>query len=199
MNRLFASPYAAPALLLAFVALVMFALGIYTRQLAESGRIAAEQQGAALAAARARYEGAGGERELLTRYSPEYRALADLGFVGAERRANWIDALRVASDATGLPGVQYQIGAQAPLTMPGVAPSTLTQSSMKIDLRLLHEGDLMRFLRALAAERAGVFRVNECSLERAASLLAGSSIQNSLRAECDLAWISAPAPGGGVR
>jgi hypothetical protein len=203
MNRLLSSPYSAPSLLLVFVCLAAFAIGLYSMQLAERGRTEAEQQQRALGAARTRFQGAGQERELLTRYVPEYRALADFGFIGAEQRANWIDGLRNAGEATRLPGVLYQIGAQAPYPMPAQQQAALTQSTMKIELRLLHEGDLMRFLRALAAERAGVFTVNECTLERTgAGGSAGGgalSLEPGLRAQCELAWISAAKPPGAAR
>jgi hypothetical protein len=192
------SPHAAPVLLLVMVTLVAGVLGGYAYRIAETGRAAAARQQQARDAARLRYQRSGEERDLLTRYTPEYRALADDGFIGNERRAGWIDSLRLANDVTGLSGVQYRIGAQMPYHLPQLPEAVLRQSPMTIGLQLLHEGDLMRFLHALAAGRAGVFTLNECTLERLGTEPAAHA-QPNLRADCELAWISAPGPAEQAR
>jgi hypothetical protein len=192
------SPYTAPVLLLVMVTIAVGTLGWYSYRIAEGGRTAAAQQQRALDEARLRYQRSGEERDLLTRYAPEYVALVGYGFIGAEQRVNWIDSLRIANETTGLFGVQYQIGAQTPYRLPELPEAALAQSPMTIDLRLLHEGDLMRFLRALAASRAGVFTLNECTLERLGAEPLGRA-QPNLRADCELSWISAPRPAEGGR
>lgn len=198
MSAAGSSPYTAPALLLAMVTLAVGTLGWYSYRIAEGGRAAAAQQQRALDEARLRFQRSGEERDLLTLYAPEYRALDKYGFIGSEQRVNWIDSLRVASEATRLPGVQYQIGAQTPYRLPELPQAMLAQSPMTIDLRLAHEGDLMRFLRALAGQRAGVFLLNECTLERLSAEPAARG-QPNLRADCELSWVSAPRPTGGAR
>jgi len=192
------SPYTAPVLLLVMVTIAVGTLGWYSYRIAERGRAAAAQQQQVLDEARLRYQRSGEERDLLTRYAPEYVALDGYGFIGAEQRVNWIDSLRIANEATGLFGVQYQIGAQTPYSLPELPEATLAQSPMTIDLRLLHEGDLMRFLRALAASRAGVFTLNECTLERLGAEPVARA-QPNLRADCELSWISAPRLQEGAR
>lgn len=190
------SAFMAPTLLLLMVSVTMITLGWYSYLVAEGGRSAAVQQQRALDEARSRFQRSGDERDLLTRYAPEYRALSGHGFIGAEQRVNWIDSLRVANEATGLFGVQYQIGAQAAYSLAELPEAGLARSLMKIDLRLVHEGDLMRFLRALAAQRAGVFTVDECTIERIVTADPGLRVQPNLRAECDLGWITVPRPAG---
>jgi hypothetical protein len=194
MNRLIASPYTAPALLLVMVSIAALTLGWYSFEVGARGRIDAARQQRALDDARARFQRSGEERDLLTRYAPEYRALEQSGFIGAEQRVNWIDSLRIANEATRLFGVQYQIGAQSVYLLPEQPQAGLTQSPMKIDLRLVHEGDLMRFLRALASQRSGVFTVNECALERVTPAESLPRAQPNLRADCDLSWISVARP-----
>ncbi len=100
---------------------------------------------------------------------------------------------------TQLFGVDYQISTQQPYPYASeLDPGQLTlyQSVMKINLRLPHEGDLMRFLGTLAQQGAGVFSVNQCVIER---IDTGGSIryQPNLRADCELAWITITpsAPG----
>ncbi len=192
------SPYTAPVLLLVMVTIAVGTLDWYSFRIAETGRNAAAQQQRALDEARARYQRSGEERDLLGRYAPEYIALAEHGFIGTEQRVNWIDNLRIANETTRLFGVQYQIGAQTPYNLPELPQAMLVQSPMTIDLRLLHEGDLMRFLRTLASGRAGVFTLNECTLERIGSEPSARA-QPNLRADCELSWISSPRAAEGPR
>lgn len=150
----------------------------------------ARQQGL-LRDARTRLQKVGDERATIIRFLGSYQHLQQLGFVGDEQRVNWLSGLRVANRETQLYGVDYQIGAQQPYPYanelnPG-QQLALYQSVMKINFRLLHEGDMMRFLGALAKQGVGVFSVNQCSMERIDS---PGGNQPNLRADCELAWIT---------
>jgi Tfp pilus assembly protein PilV len=159
------------------------------------------QQQAQMREARTRLQKSGAEKELIVRYLPNYEYLQRIGFVGDEKRLNWLEGLRLSNQQTQLFGVQYQIGSQqqypyAAELNPGQL--TLHQSVMKLSFQLLHEGDLMSFLTALGKQGAGFFAVNECKLDRANT---GSSIrfQPNLRADCDIAWITLRAASPGER
>jgi len=159
------------------------------------------QQQAQMREARTRLQKSGEEKELIVRYLPNYEYLQRIGFVGDEKRLNWLEGLRLSNQQAQLFGVQYQIGSQqqypyAAELNPGQL--TLHQSVMKLSFQLLHEGDLMSFLTALGKQGAGFFAVNECKLDRAN---AGSSIrfQPNLRADCDIAWITLRAASPGER
>ncbi len=150
--------------------------------------------------ARTRLQKSGDEKQIIVRYLPNYQYLQRIGFVGDEQRLNWLEGLRLANQQAQLFGIQYQIGTQQVYPYAAeIDPGQLTlhQSVMKLDFRLLHEGDLMRFLTALGKQGAGFFAVNQCRIER---LNMGGSIrfQPNLRAECDIAWITVNpgSPGG---
>ena len=149
--------------------------------------------------ARTRLQKSGDEKQIIVRYLSNYQYLQRLGFVGDEQRINWLEGLRLSNQQTQLFGVDYQIGAQQPYPYaseldPGQL--TLQQSVMKISFRLLHEGDLLRFLGTLAKQGVGLFSVNQCVIQRVDT---GGSIrfQPNLQADCELAWITARpvAPG----
>jgi len=159
------------------------------------------QQQAQMREARTRLQKSGEEKELIVRYLPNYEYLQRIGFVGDEKRLNWLEGLRLSNQQAQLFGVQYQIGSQqqypyAAELNPGQL--TLHQSVMKLSFQLLHEGDLMSFLTALGKQGAGFFAVNECKLDRANT---GGSIrfQPNLRADCDIAWITLRAASPGER
>ena len=151
--------------------------------------------------ARTRLQKSGEEKELIVRFLPNYEYLQRIGFVGDEKRLSWLEGLRLSNQQAQLFGVQYQIGSQqqypyAAELNPGQL--TLHQSVMKLSFQLLHEGDLMSFLKALGKQGAGFFAVNECRLDR---LNTGGSIrfQPNLRADCDIAWITLRATPPGDR
>ncbi|MDB5812672.1 MAG: hypothetical protein JWN94_4794 [Betaproteobacteria bacterium] len=151
--------------------------------------------------ARTRLHKSGEEKDVIVKYLPNYQYLQQIGFAGDEQRLNWLEGLRQANQQARLFGVQYQIGSQQPYPYaadlnPG--PLTLSQSIMKLNFQLLHEGDLMSFLAALGKEGAGFFSVNQCKLDRINS---GGSIrfQPNLRASCDIAWITLRPANSGER
>lgn len=159
------------------------------------------QQEGQMREARTRLQKSGEEKELIVRFLPNYEYLQRIGFVGDEKRLNWLEGLRLSNQQAQLFGVQYQIGSQqqypyAAELNPGQL--TLHQSMMKLSFQLLHEGDLMSFLAALGKQGAGFFAVNECKLDR---LNTGGSIrfQPNLRADCDIAWITLRANPTGER
>lgn len=186
-------PLGVLAAVIAIGAIVLYFTGVVL----ERAQRAVVQQQVQLREARIQLNKSGEEKETIVRYLGQYQYLQQIGFAGDEQRISWLDGLRLANQQTRLFGVDYQIGAQQPYPYaaeldPG--PLTLHQSVMKINLKLLHEDDLMRFLGTLAQQGAGVFSVNQCVMER---IDAGDILRNqpNLRAECELAWITLRPPG----
>ena len=187
-----------PLLALLIIAACSVGAVYYTRHLLQAAHYALGQQQRQLQEARTRLQKSGEEKQTIVRYLDSYRYLQQLGFVGDEQRINWIDGLRLTNQQLQLFGVDYQIDKQQLYPYAdelGPGQLTLRQSAMKISLGLLHEGDLMRFLSALAQQGAGIFSVDQCMLTRANT---GGSIryQPNLRASCELSWITVK-PGEG--
>jgi hypothetical protein len=153
----------------------------------------------ALREARNRYHRSGDEREIILRDLPVYQQLQQQGFIGAERRINWLEGLRVANAEAGLFGVDYQLRPQEPFPFVDksnpIAPRVL-RSEMNVSMGLVHEADLMRFLHALAAQQAGMFALTSCILERNGLSSAPAPRQANLTAQCKLSWVTVPAEEG---
>jgi hypothetical protein len=146
--------------------------------------------------AQTRVQKSGTERDLISRYLPDYNKLSALGFVGDEQRINWLEALRNANQSGGLFGINYDIAAKKPLPYAGAlgaGPITIMQSAMKLRFQMLHEEDLPNLLANLSRQNAGVFIVNRCSLRRASATFA-VRFQPNMTAECELGWITAQPP-----
>lgn len=153
-------------------------------------RLATQER--ALADARLKHSNAGGEKALIQRYLPTYQALQAMGFVGAEQRLGWLDGLAAANREAGLDNVQYQIGQQGDYPLAnemGAAGLPVRQSVAKLSIPLVHEEDLMRFFRGLAAKRTGLFTINACLLKRTGSDEPSGAASN-VGAECEIAWIT---------
>ena len=170
---------------------------VYTGKLIKQGR--AELAGAQtkLKEARERVARSGDEVDILRRYIGPYHELEQTGIVGEEQRLNWIDALRVANVDAQLYGVDYEVSSQTPYSFSAEVNASgvpVQQSTMKVKLGLLYETDLLAFFRILARQNVGAFAVNQCSLQRLTSDVSRPVNQPTLRAECEVAWVTIPPP-----
>lgn len=178
-----------PLLVLGAAVLLSMAMVFFSRQAQMRSTNLFERQQAALREAQERFRKSGDEKAKILRYREDFLALQRQGFVGEERRIDWVEALRAAGLGLGMSGVSYQIEARRALPAQSEAGRyRLRQSVMKVGMGLLHEEDLMRFIRALERQQAGLFSLRACSLARRAS--AEADKQPNLQAECSLAWLS---------
>ena len=146
---------------------------------------------ATLEAVRQKSTQADQEKQLIQRYRDAYEDLQKNGAVGPEQRVNWLDALRRASQAARTLGVDYQLSQQtASPIKPDTGAYRLQQSTMKLRIKLLHEGDLLSFLQALDAERPGLYLIQSCNLTRTANTTFSVRYESKLAAECELLWLS---------
>jgi hypothetical protein len=171
----------------------------YTGKLVKQGQAQLAAVQAKLDEARKRVSRSGNEKATLEQYLGPYRKLEERGIVGEEQRLNWVDALRAANLESQLYGVDYEVGTQTPYAFAqevNAGSLPVQQSVMKLKLGLLYETDLLNFFRVLAAQNVGAFSVNQCTLQRIAPEVFKPANQPTLRAECDVAWvtISPPAP-----
>lgn len=153
-----------------------------------------------LSAARQRYQSSGMEKETIKEYLPQYQSLINKGFVGEERRIEWVEALREQHKNNKLFGIKYSISQQQeykPSFAPSVGGFMLHRSIMKLDLDMLHEGDILKLTESLSAENTAPFMLRDCEITR---LNAGGTLSNqliaNLHAQCELDWLTMrePAP-----
>jgi hypothetical protein len=154
------------------------------------GRDEAQQR---LDDARTRLRQASQEGRDIRRYRARYETLLERGLIGEERRLDWIDAVGRVKDRRKLFEIDYEISAQQPVAAEGLMPQgelDLRSSRMKVDLPLLHEGDLLNFLDDLAARDKGLFVIQGCEILRGDGA-------TGLRASCSLDWLTLRPAGGG--
>jgi hypothetical protein len=181
-------------LLVLFAVLLVAAAAVYsTEQLKASSERQFAQQEARLKEARTRLQKSGEEKDIIVRYRDAFRALQRIGFVGEEKRINWLDGLRYTNQQADLFGVDYQIGAQkkypyAASLNPGRIE--LFESVMRLRFRLLHEEDIIRFFDLLARQNLGIFQIDQCNMQRL-DTRGVIRFQPNVTADCELSWITA--------
>lgn len=184
------------SILLLLTAISISAAGIFwSHQQDTEARAALQRQQAALHAAHARQEQGRTEARLIAQHLDAYHALIARGFVGEENRLAWIEAVQLANQDARLYGLTYTLSprAAAPDTLANGLP--LKQTRMRVNMPVLVETDLPRFLDALHARTPGIFRVSQCSLVRTTDAAPQPVNRPELDVECELLWFTVAADG----
>ena len=122
-------------------------------------------------------------------YQPKFLTLRERGFVGEERRLDWIEHIKQIRENRKLLPITYEISAQQVFQVdPEVTLGNLELrgSKMKLQMELLHEEDLLNFLDDL--KRKGFYTVQECKVKRAG--MEPESTHLPLAAECVISWLT---------
>lgn len=146
--------------------------------------------------ARSRYQTSGHEKETIVQYLPSYTRLIHEGFIGEERRIEWVDTLRNIHQQQKLFKINYAIASQQdykPEFLLNAGVFKLKSSTMKLDLAMLHEGDLITLLEELHARETTPFIVRDCEIIRVNQAIATSFIPN-MQAHCELDWLTVHEP-----
>ena len=187
-------------LLVLLAVLIVAAAAVYsTGQVKASAQKQLAQQEGRLKEARTRLQKSGDEKDIIVRYRDAFRALERAGFVGDEKRINWLDGLRLTNRQADLFGVDYEISAQkryrhAALLDTGQAQ--LYESTMRLRFRLLHEEDLLRFFALLDRQNVGIFHLDQCDVRRI-DTRGVIRYQPNLSVDCELSSITAKVPPAG--
>jgi hypothetical protein len=131
------------------------------------------------------------EREVIEKLDV-YKRLKQLNILGDERRLEWADAITRIRTQRELLDLSYRVDRQRVLaSIPG-KPGTVDffASTMRVQLALLHEEDLLRFLSDLRDSGNAYYAVRQCSLTRVAQPPASAQISPRLRGECEIDLIT---------
>ena len=121
-----------------------------------------------------------------------YQQLKALGILGEEQRLEWADAMNRIRTDLELPDLRYRVERQRPLVSVPGKPGAVDfyASTMRVDLALLHEGDLFSFLWALRASGKAYYAVRRCVITRTGQSAIVASLAARLRADCEIDLIT---------
>ena len=175
------------------VAAALVAVGaaavLMTHQVLEGARrdqtaAATERESAQNKLARATDE----EREIREKLV-DYRKLRERGLIGEEQRLDWVERIGQIKAARRLFDVRYSIEPQRPADYPGIAGAGDVEflvSPMKLDMTLLHEEDLLRFIADLRTGMRSHVVVRSCTVQRLDNASTERGIAPRLRGECTI-------------
>lgn len=162
--------------------------------------------GEALRAAQARLGVAQAERrqnaERLARIAEEerevsakidvYKRLKQLNIIGEERRLEWADAINRIRVQRELLDLRFRVERQKLLLSAAGKPANVDffASTMRVELQLLHEEDLLRFLADLRDSGNAYYSVKRCVLSRTGQAVTGATMSPRLIAQCDIDLIT---------
>jgi hypothetical protein len=117
-----------------------------------------------------------------------YNRLKSLNILGEERRLEWADAITRIRTQRELLDLRYSVERQRLLTSAPGKPGNVDfyASTMKVELALLHEEDLLRFLADLRQSGNAFYAVKKCALARTGQAVTGATMTPRLRADCEI-------------
>ena len=121
-----------------------------------------------------------------------YQRLKGLNILGEERRLEWADAIQRIRAQRELLDLRYAVERQRQLFSAAGKPANVDffASTMKVQLALLHEADLLRFLADLRESGNAFYAVRRCELTRTGQAGTGATMTPRLRADCDIDLIT---------
>ncbi len=191
-------PFAAlkgPLALVAATLLLACTGAWWSRQQADAARQTLQASQATLDNARRTLARSRDDRQLIATHLNAYRALVARGFVGPEPRLAWIEAVQQANRDVGLYGLDYRLAPRTPANAALAQGLPLGYTLMTLELPLLVETDLPRFLAALHARAPGVVRVRGCRLAQPGHPAFAAVDRPTLEAECELEWFTVARNG----
>ena len=124
------------------------------------------------------------EQELRDKFA-RYESIEARGYIGSERRLDWVEQIRKIKTTRKLLDLQYDLAPQQLLESNSSGYDFMV-STMKLQMQLLHEEDLLNFLADLRDSIRAYTSLKSCNVLRQTKQ--GSAAQ--LAAECSVDWIT---------
>ncbi len=185
-----------PAIRFGFALVLITLIYTYVENVRDKAQQTFDKQANQLNQARQKFQTSGQEKETIVKYLPLYQQLIRDGFIGEERRIEWIDDLRTIHDQNRLFKINYSIASQEdykPTFALNPGSFKPKRSVMKLELAMLHEGDLLGLIEQLATRQATPFILRGCEIVRLSQTISNNYIPN-MQAQCELDWITLREP-----
>ena len=140
------------------------------------------------------------EQQELSEKLNRFQALKARGFIGPEKRLDWIEAIARIKTARRIFKLDYEFAPQRRLDasiLPGGGAAgnfELMSSQMRLQIHLLHERELLDFIAdlrtVLRKTVEALVHVRSCTIERLVPSTADRGSKAQLKAECTLEWIT---------
>ena len=138
------------------------------------------------------------EQSEIKEKSERFNALQARGVIGDEQRLEWVELLKDIRDRQRLLDLQYEFVPQREISTKSDAKSDgkpdggfgFFASTMKVQIKLLHEEDLTRFLAELREQARALIQIKSCTVSRLPQEVNDSSLSAQLLADCQIDWVT---------
>jgi len=149
-----------------------------------------------------KYRMAENKKKILYSTKDEYRHVVKSGLLDKEDRVNWLKNIDLIIGKYKIPKVKYTIAKQIKLNdsalMVGFPKINVLESAMSIDMAMLHEVDLLKFIKDLDKKAHGIFDIKSCQLKRLyinfEDIIEHKKYKN-ISVHCDFVWVSLQMEG----
>jgi len=121
-----------------------------------------------------------------------YKQLKSLHILGEERRLEWADSINRIRVQRELLDLRYRVERQKLVNSVAGKPASVDffTSTMRVEMQLLHEEDLLRFLADLRASGNAYYSVKRCAIARTGQAAGGATMTPRLSAQCEIDLIT---------
>lgn len=125
-----------------------------------------------------------------------YQALQARGYIGPEKRLDWIEAIARIKVARRIFSLDYEFTPQRPVesaVLPGGPTAGGLQfmsSQMRMQAQLLHEGELIGLIDEIRNSVQALIQIRSCNMQRLPQSTTDRSNSAQIKAECTLEWIT---------
>ena len=133
------------------------------------------------------------EEKLYKAYVDRFQEFVDAGYIGEEHRLVWIELIQEINRSLKLPVLRYDITPRKMLDLNAIGVQTnedirLYESTMSLNLGLLHTGDLYTFFSRLGDRAKGLFEIRGCDLQQLYPTQTSNPNRANVNASCVLSW-----------
>ena len=173
--------------LMAVIGATMVYFAFNATEVAERDRVAAQAE-------RNEFDGklkqVRNEEDEIKQKSAVFNALRTRGMIGEEQRLEWVELLKDIRDTRRLIDLQYEIAPQRRLDTDAAKGFAFYSSTMRLQLKLLHEEDLTRLIDDLRERARALIQVKSCDISRLSQGAGDGSPIAQLQADCRIDWIT---------
>ena len=145
---------------------------------------------------RNKIEEANKNNQILVKHENTFKQLKDNSVIGDENRLSWVEVVQKTAQSRGMASVKYSISKQVLQDKKSLDKRykgiDVFKSTMSLDMKFMHEGDLFAMLNALRSHAHGLSVVDRCDVEliNKSDLedLSAEMARENMRAYCELSW-----------
>ena len=118
-----------------------------------------------------------------------YNQLSQTGAFKADTRLEWIESIQEASLKKRIPSTTYTLEKRHRHSLPATFQANrlgFYKTIIKLDMMMLHEGDLLSAYDYFADKQLGIFHFEQCSLNRVAAKANLDNLEPLVSASCDI-------------